>query len=238
MEERNETPQSLRFWFERVEWAKLPKGRFDGTLFSGRVPLPIRLPQLDETCAPYVSGYWADARPIPSLGELVTSKELTAGFGLHPADTNVHERIIDQVNIVNLAENEQGEILRRPVRFCCEQGWWCVSFQIYALVPHVRESRVEHTRRANALLELLGKPTCIMVADRDRDAFDYALRNESGKLCYYLVYEREEYVLVFRIMDVISMEYKLATLSVNSCMYYAKPLWDYDREGKSVILAL
>ena len=56
MEELNEASQEQRFWFERVEWSKLPEGSFDGTLFSARVPLPIELPSLDETCAPYVSG--------------------------------------------------------------------------------------------------------------------------------------------------------------------------------------
>lgn len=235
MEELNEASQEQRFWFERVEWSKLPEGSFDGTLFSARVPLPIELPSLDETCAPYVSGYGSDARPIASLRELVTSEELTAGFGLHPADTNVHERIIDQVNVVNLRENENGEIVRLPIRFCFEQGWWCVSFRIHAIVPHVKESRAEHSRRAGALLELLGKPTYIMVADRDRDDFDHALRNGTGRICYYPVYEWEDYVLVFHITDIVSPEFRLSTLTVGSCLYYAKPLWEYDKVGKHII---
>lgn len=235
MEELNKISQELKFWFERVEWSRLPEGSFDGTLFSVRLALPIDLPTLDEACAPYISGYGPQAHPVPSLRELITSETLTEGFGLHPTNRNVQEQIINQVSIVNLTENEQGDILQQPVHFCHDQGWWCISFRICAIVPNVDESCVEHTQRADALLELLGKPTCIMVADRDRDAFNHALRNGYGRLCYYLVYEWEEYVLVFRISDVVSSELSLTALAVLNCMYYAKPLWEYDKEGKHII---
>lgn len=230
---QNEKPQ---FWYNRQDWTHIPKGSFDGTLFAARLPVPFDLPRLDEKCAPYISGYGTAARAISSLRELVASDERTAGIGMHPEKTDVHETLIDQVSIVNLTENEAGEVVEIPIRTCYEKGWWCVSFRIYAIVPDVDESCVEHTRRADALLALLGKPTCIMVSDQEKSAFETAVRGGEGRLCYFLVYEYDEYVLVFRITDVISREYKLATLSVNSCMYYTKALWEYDRSGKNVIL--
>lgn len=241
MEERNDLSQStenVTFWYNRQDWTHIPKGSFDGTLFVAKLPVPFDLPRLDKYCAPYVSGYGADARAIRSLDELIVTEELTAGIGMHPENPDVHETLIDQVSIINLIENEAGEVEEIPICVCYQKGWWCASFHIGAIVPGIDESQVEHTRRADALLALLGKPTCIMVSDQEKSAFETAVRSGEGRLCYFLVYEYDEYVLVFRIIDVISREYKLATLSVNSCMYYTKALWAYDREGKTVILTL
>lgn len=238
MEERTESKRDLRFWFERVKWEELPAGHFDGTLFEDRIPLPIQLPRLDTYCAPYLSGYGEEARAVTSLAELVGSEELTAGMGMHPENPAVHDRVINQISFVSLVQNGEGQFQKCPLRQCYERGWWCVPFSVYAIVPHVQENRTEHTHRAEALLALLGKPSRILVAESNKAAFCGALHNGVGKLCYYLEYEREDYVLTFRITDAVVPQFGLATLAVTNCMYYAKPLWDYDRVEKRVILEL
>ena len=227
----------LKFWLQRVKWEALSQGRFDGTLFPARIPLPMKLSLLDSCFGPFISGYGAESRPISSLAKLVLSDERILSIGMHPSDALIQKTGINQVNIVSLAEDAEGAPMPYPVRACCENRWWCVSFTIGAVVPDVEEPEMEHTSRGYALLELLGKPDYILTAQNET-TFESALRRGAGTLRYQLVYQREEYALVFCVTDTVRPEMELATLGIGSCLYYGRPLWERDRMGMRLVMSL
>lgn len=203
----------LRPWFSRQDWADLPKGTCDGTLFSVRLPLPLELTALDQHCAPYISGYGPHARPIPSLKLLIESDERTKGMGIHPLDGNAP---IEQIYICD--PTEEGT----PISDCCRNGWWCVSFKIQALVPEVTGPPWDHGEQADALLSLLGRPTYIETAAPFEPDDPSCLR-------YRLIYEYETYTLVFDILDTVSRLYERSAVAIKSCMYYPTALWEKER---------
>lgn len=223
------------FFYESQHWDSLPEGSFDGTLFSARLSLPLEPSTLDRHCAPYICGYGADAYPIPTLTALLCSGVATLGMGMHPQSPEVREQLIDQLCVFNLLENEKGQVIPRSVAACFQDGWWCASFPIGALVPHVQETPVEHTLRARALLQLLGKPTCILLEETEEPMFTASLKAGKGRLRYLLVYEKEGYALVFHLCDTVSHYYRLCALSVTSCLYYPSQYWKQEKKGKKVL---
>lgn len=220
------------FFYQSQLWNSLPEGRFDGTLFAKSLPLPLEPATLDRHCAPYICGYGPAARPIPSLTALLRSGVHTLGMGMHPQSPEVRRCLIDQLCVFNLRENETGQVIPRSVGECFRDGWWCASFSIGALVPQVKETPLEHTLRARALLELMGKPTCILLEAREKPIFEASLKAGFGRLRYMLVYEKKDYALVFHLCDTVSRSYGLCALSVTSCLYYPSQYWEQEKKGK------
>lgn len=218
----------LKFFYQRWLCRSLPSGTFDGTLFSARLPLPLNPVELDRHCAPYLCGYDPAARPIESLAALLAGNEKILGMGMHPADSQVRDDLINQLYIFNFREDARGQTHPLPIDACLDAGWWCASFSIGALM-HQKEDPLDHTLHVQALLGLLGSPDHIMTQERELPIFRDALERGQGSLRYLLVYEKGEYALVVRMTDTVSREYGLAVLSADSCLYYPKPCWDYEK---------
>lgn len=212
----------LQFFYRRQQWENPGQGSGERIQLSQRLPLPMTVELLDRYCAPYISGYGPDAQRIPSLTSLLELNPQTLGMGMHPES----QEIVEQIYIFNRSEDHRGCVQPLPLRDCFEAGWWCVSFPIGAMVP--MGHRLEHTAQMTALLTLLGQPTAI---EPEGERFWDTLERGEGSIRYRLIYEQEDYVLVFRLTDTVTPDYALNFLSVDSCIYYPKVQnkdWKYE----------
>ena len=208
------------FFYQRTCREGLPEGRLAGALPG----LPLTAAVLDRYCAPYICGYGAGARPVASLESFLRSDLRTLGLGMHPENPAIWDRFIDQLYIFNYREDPQGHPIPQSVGTCFGAGWWCASFRVSALFPE--GNPLEHTEQAEALLALLGKPTQILP---EGSRFTQTLEEGRGRLRYRLIYEKEGYVLVFRLSDAVFPEYGINALSIDSCLYYPTPCWEKER---------
>lgn len=212
-----------RFFYQRQQWDALPEGKPNGILFGGKLPLPLTASVLDAHCGPYICGYGSSACHIPSLAALLQSDVHILGLGMHPKRQDVAQQLMDQIYIFSFQEDDSGNVVPLSVRSCYEAGWWCVSFPIGALAPGTMGNPSEHTPQVQAMLALLGKPTHICP---EEPGFQETLERGVGRLRYRLIYEKEDYVLVFRLSDTVSGDYGLNFLSADSCLYYPKACWE------------
>ena len=215
--------EELKFWYAEKDWQNLPEGVFDGKVLDGALTLPVDIEELDTLCAPYTSGYGDEAITVSSLQELVTSEELTEGITLRMQEDHPLRRKISNISIYALDQDEDGAI---PTSYaqCFQNGWWNIYFQEAGIVQEEGPSW-EDRAEGDRILERFGRPTDIMI-DADDTLFHDSLGSGDGMLFYYLVYEFDEYAMVFQLSDLVSSYYEVATMEINSIVYYPKPMWE------------
>lgn len=225
-----EKPEGPMFWYNLQDWSNIPKGSFDGTLFSVDMPIPIDMNNIDAYCAPY---HWEveyeDSGDAETLSEILTSSDIYMN-GRHntcvitPAEFSHEENFAENgfKGIYILCPEDTPKKTDVSVKECYEQGLWYIDIWPNSLLLGDYGTHSGPCAVGDALIDLFGKPSYCLYYTHEAQRLSTNDGGDSGltPLQYYMIYEHEQYTLEIQVMDNTQSE-----LSIFSCTYYPAEYW-------------
>lgn len=228
--ESSETKENgLTFWINKQNWNGL-KGTYDGTLLTKKLKAPLKLSEIDELGRPYfwfLNGY--EGQNAETLSEILESDEIQGSS--NPTKIGVQSSFDEtwvefegeklglvSIQVFNYAEEDLS------IKECYEKNWWFaeLNYEALGISPDVK-SQDYQIERADAIVQLLGAPTYILDTF---SSFESACKENEGSIYYCLVYDFDEYVIVFDMSENVFNEYNTQFLKIDEIKYYTKESWE------------
>lgn len=232
------------FWLNSIKGAK-QKDNFSLTLFNDKISLPIKLENLDVCSAPYsffpnrVNQTNADA-----IQEILKSTiKIKAG---NETKISTQKKFVDGSwkNYDEEPDNIENIIIKNysdadaTIAECYNNGWWYIQNQ-YSLDDALRLDMTKNTEYRDdwnelpiidIVIEKAGLPTCFRMHSADNKN----LKSNDGVIMYELIYEYDEYVIVFAVSEVIISENNSYLSKVGGPIYYTKECWQKEQSELTV----
>ena len=232
--EEQAKPEGPVFWFNTQDWGRIPEGSFDGTLFASRMPIPVELDELDSYAAPY---HWFPDQSgkveIDSITEITTSTMEVEGWREgHQVQAYSKADGFGDIYVLNYLEDRDYDDRMMTLAECCDNDWWYMVLYVEDLFWEIQPTgNWDQVEYAEAILDVFGEPSCIMISYEDTMDQLEANRGNAG---YHLVYEIDDCVLEFIVQEEID-EYEPGafetSLAVTNCRYYTQTCWEHVSEG-------